>query len=292
MLLKYTFFFMSFLLSSHVFSQAETYEYLGVIKLNDSAFIPYKLAFEELNGKIEGFSVADLGGKHETKSNIIGSFNSDNKTFTFKEYDIVYTKSSIAELDMCLVNFEGKMRNLDRSKAFSGNFKGYYPDASPCLNGMIIMSASAQVKERIEKMDRKIQKSKIVNQDLKDKISAKRIVDTLTMSIVKKDENLNVFTKTNKVILSIYDSGKVDNDRINLYVDDVLILADYSIEKAKKHIPIAITKTTTVVRVEAIDEGTSAPNTVKVEIQDGPNLITTRTSLKTGEKAELSLIKQ
>ncbi|TVZ52828.1 hypothetical protein [Dokdonia sp. Hel_I_53] len=292
MTFKYILFSIAFLFCCSSFSQTETYEYLGVIKLNDSAFIPYKLAFEELDGKIEGFSVADLGGKHETKSNIIGNFNQEDKTFTFKEYDIVYTKSPITELDMCLVNFKGKMRNLNKSKAFSGDFKGFYPDESACLNGMIIMSASDQVKERIEKMDRKIQKSKKVSQEIKDKISAKRAVDTLTMSIVKKDENLNIFTKTKKVMVSIYDSGKVDNDRINLYVDDVLVLGDYSIEKTKKQIPIDITKPLTVVRVEALDEGTSAPNTVKVEIQDGPSLITTRTSLKTGEKAELTLVKQ
>lgn len=279
-------------ITSIAFAQQDTYEYLGVIKLNDTSFISYKLAFEEVDGLVQGFSVADLGGKHETKSNIRGLYNEEKKTFSFQEYDIVYTKSPIAELDMCLVNFEGKMRNLEKSNAFSGDFKGLYPDSKPCLDGMLIMSASEEVQKRIAKTDRKIQKSKRVSQDLKEKISSQKLIDTLTMSIVKKDENLNVFTKTKNIVISIYDSGKVDDDRINLYVDDVLILADYSIEREKKKIPISITKKMTVVRVEALSEGTSAPNTVKVEIQDGPSLISTRTSLKTGEKAELTLVKQ
>jgi len=258
--MKSIFFFLFFLVSTIGFSQIEAYEYLGVIKLNDTSFIPYKLAFEEIDGQILGYS-------------------------------IVYTKSPISELDMCLVNFKGKMRNLKKTKAFSGEFQGFYPDNSSCLNGMVILTASERIMERITKLDEKIQKSKRYSQEVKNKVSAKRAVDTLTMSVVRKDENLNVFTKNKKVIVSIHDSGKVDNDRINLYVDNVLILENYTIKKEKKQIPIEITKQTTIVRVEAIDEGTSAPNTVKVEIQDGQSLITTRTSLKTGETAALSLIK-
>lgn len=284
--------FSLFCFSLPVLSQLPSYEYVGVIKLNDSSFIPYKLAFEELDGRVQGYSISDMGGKHETKSNIKGTYDKETKQFSFAEFNIVYTKSPIEELDMCLVNFSGKMRNLEKNKAFSGDFKGLYPDNSTCLDGMILMSNARKVEERMAKVDAKIQKSKKYSQEIKDKVSAKRILDTLTMSIVKKDENLNIFTKSKEVVISIYDSGKVDQDRINLYVDDVLILEDYAITRAKKEIPIDITKNATVVRVEAIDEGTSPPNTVKVEIKDGNDLITTRTSLKTGEEATLSLIKE
>ncbi|WP_299149086.1 hypothetical protein [uncultured Dokdonia sp.] len=289
---KYILLFLNCLITAICFGQLEDYEYMGVIKLSDSAFISYKLAFEELDGKIQGYSMSDLGGKHETKSNIKGTYDSDKKELSFAEYDIVYTKSPLGEIDMCLVNFTGGLRSLERSKAFSGPFQGLYPDKNPCLDGMLIMSASEEVQKRIDRMDRKIQKSKKVSQEVKDKISARKLVDTLTMSIVKKDENLNIFTKGKEIMVSIYDSGKVDDDRINLYVDDKLILENYSITREKKNIPVTITNKTAVVRVEAITEGTSSPNTVKVEVKDGPSLITTRTSLKTGEKAELTLVKQ
>ena len=272
-----------------VYSQKEPFEYLGVIKLNDTSFISYKLAFEELDGKIEGFSIADMGGKHETKSNISGEYDADEKLLRFRESDIVYTKSPIGEVDMCLVNFEGKMRNLEKAKAFSGEFKGTYPDSTACLDGMVIMSASESVMKRIERIDKKIQKSKQVTQEVKDKISAKRTLDTLTMSIVKKDENLNVFVKSKKVVVSIYDSGKVDDDRVNLYVNDELILEDYSITRARREIPITLVQDIAQVRVEALNEGSSAPNTVKVEIKDGVNLISTRTSLNIGDRASISL---
>lgn len=292
MLIRFLLIFVFCFVSADTIAQLDTYEYLGVIKLNDTSFIRYKLAFEELDGQIQGYSMADLGGKHETRSNIKGSYDPKKKVFSFAEYDIVYTKSPLGEVDMCLINFEGKMRNLEKTKAFSGNFKGLYPDKTACLDGMLIMSGSEEVIERVAKLDRKLQKSKKVPQELKDKISAKKTLDTLTMSVVRNNENLNIFTKTNTIEISIYDFGKVDNDRINLYVDDILILEEYAIEKEKKTIPITITGAIAKVRVEAVDEGTSPPNTVKVEISDGGNLVTTSTSLRTGETAQLTFVKQ
>ena len=281
-----------FFFSTSVFSQEAMYEYIGVIKLSDSAFISYRLAFEEVDGRIEGYSLTDMGGKHETKSNIKGRYDETEKILSFQEYDIVYTKSPIDEFDMCLINFEGKLRNLKKSKAFSGDFRGLYPDGKTCKDGMVIVSNARKADKRIEKFDKKVQKSKKVSQEVKDKISMRRALDTLTMSVVKKDENLNVFTKTKKLIISIYDAGKVDDDRVNIYVDGKLILENFSILADKKEIPITITKEFTRVKVTALNVGDSAPNTVKVEILDGSNLITTRTSLDTNESAVLTLIKQ
>ncbi len=283
-----------FFFPTSAFSQEPMYEYIGVIKLSDSAFISYRLAFEEVDGRIEGYSLTDMGGKHETKSNIKGSYNEKEKLLSFQEYDIVYTKSPLDELDMymCLINFEGRLRSLKKNKAFSGDFKGINPDGNVCPEGMLIVSNARKADKRIEKFDKKVQKSKKVSQEVKDKISMRRAIDTLTMSVVKKDENLNIFTKTKNLIISIYDAGKVDDDRVNVYVDGNLILENFSILAEKKEIPITITKELTTVKVTALNVGDSAPNTVKVEILDGSNLITTRTSLDTNESAVLTLVKQ
>lgn len=290
--------FITFILTSLTGNGQESQEsdtpfnYLGVIKLNDTSFISYKLAFEEIDGRIEGYSITDAGGPHETKSNIKGRYDAEEKRLVLNEYDIVYTKSPIDELDFCLVNFSGKLKALKKGKPFSGDFKGVYTDGTSCLDGQIIMTPLAKVEKRAEKADKLIQKSKKFSKKIKENVSVATALDTLSMSVVKKDENLNVFAKTNEVIISVYDAGKVDNDRINLYVDGKLVLEDYAIAKAKKEIPITLLQQHVVVRVEAINEGTSAPNTVKVEIKDGSRLISTRTSLKTGDQASLTLVKQ
>ncbi len=286
------FFFVFTSISQFLFSQQNTYEYLGLIKLSDSAFISYKLDFEELDGVINGYSITNMGGAHETKSNIEGIYNEKTNEFSFKELNVVYTKSSLDEFDICLINFNGKLRNLKKNKAFSGDFKGLRENNTPCINGMIIMTNAEKVQKRVEKAQKKILKSKLVSKEVKEKINLKRKLDTLTMSVVKSNENLNIFTKTKNVIVSIYDAGKVDDDRVNLYLDGELILENYSITREKKEIPITITKALTSIKVTALNVGDSAPNTVKVEILDGPNLITTRTSLDTNESAVLTLVKQ
>jgi hypothetical protein len=295
--MKYSVSILFLFLIQCVFAQSSSieetpYNYLGVIKLNDTAFISYKLAFEAKDGIIQGYSITDAGGPHETKSNVKGTYSKDEKELIFSEYDIVYTKSPITELDFCLVNFEGKLRNLEKSKPFSGDFKGLYPDGKSCLDGQIIMTPLAQVQKRAKKADKMIQKSKRFSEKIKKNVSASTALDTLSMSVVKTGENLNVFMKTKNVIISVYDAGKVDDDRINLYIDGVLVLEDYAIEKNKKEIPITITKEFTVIKVEALNEGTSAPNTVKVEINDGQRLISTRTSLKSKEHAAMTLVNQ
>lgn len=279
-------------ISQSLFSQQNTYEYLGLIKLSDSAFISYKLDFEELDGVINGYSITNMGGAHETKSNIKGTYNKNTNEFSFKELNVVYTKSSLDEFDICLINFSGKLRNLKKNRAFSGDFKGLRENNTPCENGMIIMTNAEKIQKRVEKAQKKILKSKLVSKEVKEKINLKRKLDTLTMSVVKSNENLNIFTKTKNVIISIYDAGKVDDDRINLYVDGDLVLENYSIQKEKKEIPITISKDLTTVKVTALNVGDSAPNTVKVEILDGSNLITTRTSLDTNESAVLTLVNQ
>ena len=74
-------------------------EYLGILKLNDSSLISYQLNLTEIDGIISGFSVTDLGGNHETKSNITGSYNKDLDLLSFREVGIIYTKSTISDYD-------------------------------------------------------------------------------------------------------------------------------------------------------------------------------------------------
>lgn len=272
--------------------QLDRYEYTGVIKLSEFDFVPYKLTFEEYQGNLQGYSLKDVGGSRETRSNIKGFYDSASKTFRFSEYDVIYTKASSRTEDICLVRFKSSMKELKTNKVFSNNFKMYNVKGQACMEGLIIMSRV------FNKASTVIASQKAINPTVKTKTTpikkevATHVIDTLTYSVIKKNENLNVFIKTKEITISIYDSGKVDDDRINLYIDDILFLEDYAIEKEKKTIPLTITNETTVLRVEALTEGTSAPNTVKVEIQDGLNIISTRTSLKTGEKASLTLVKQ
>ena len=284
-------FFLLFLLIPFC-SIAQNFEFLGVIKLNDSSFISYKLVFDRVKDSINGYSLTDFAGKHETKSNIKGFYNEEENILTFKEYDIIYTKSTVVENDFCFVNFSGKLRNLDRAKAFSGDFKGLYSDGQKCLDGMIIVNDAGRIAKRVEKIDRKIQRSRRFSDSIKENISARKILDTLNRNIIAKGENLNIFSRDQEVKLKLYDAGKEDGDRINLFVGGEKVLSDYTVTKEIKQIQIPLNSKSVTIRIEAINVGSSAPNTVRLEIEDSQNFIRTLTNLDAGEKAEVTILKK
>ena len=272
--------------------QAQEYEFFGVIKLNDTSFISYKVLFDRVNDSIQGYSLTDFAGKHETKSNIKGYYNEDENLLSFEEYDIVYTKSPVVQKDFCFVNFEGKVRNLDRVKAFSGDFKGLYADGTSCLDGMIIVNSGQEVKKRVEKIDKVVQRSRKFSDSIKKNIKVAKVLDTLTRNIIAKDENLDIFTRDQKIKLAIYDAGKEDGDVINLYVDDKPVLENYTVLHEIKYLEFDLENVETKIRVEAVSEGTSSPNTVRLEVEDSRNFVRTITNLKEGEHAQMTLVKK
>ena len=272
--------------------QAQEYEFFGVIKLDDTSFISYKVLFDRVNDSIQGYSLTDFAGKHETKSNIRGYYNEDENLLSFEEYDIVYTKSPVVQKDFCFVNFEGKVRNLDRVKAFSGDFKGLYADGTSCLDGMIIVNSGQEVKKRVEKIDKVVQRSRKFSDSIKKNIKVAKVLDTLTRNIIAKNENLNIFTRDQKIKLAIYDAGKEDGDVINLYVDDKPVLENYTVLHEIKYLEFDLENVETKIRVEAVSEGTSSPNTVRLEVEDSRNFVRTITNLKEGEHAQMTLVKK
>ena len=272
--------------------QAQEYEFFGVIKLDDTSFISYKVLFDRVNDSIQGYSLTDFAGKHETKSNIKGYYDEDENLLSFEEYDIVYTKSPVVQKDFCFVNFEGKVRNLDRVKAFSGDFKGLYADGTSCLDGMIIVNSGQEVKKRVEKIDKVVQRSRKFSDSIKKNIKVAKVLDTLTRNIIAKDENLNIFTRDQKIKLAIYDAGKEDGDVINLYVDDKPVLENYTVLHEIKYLEFDLENVETKIRVEAVSEGTSSPNTVRLEVEDSRNFVRTITNLKEGEHAQMTLVKK
>ena len=272
--------------------KAQEYEFFGVIKLNDTSFISYKVLFDRVNDSIQGYSLTDFAGKHETKSNIKGYYNEDENLLSFEEYDIVYTKSPVVQKDFCFVNFEGKVRNLDRVKAFSGDFKGLYADGTSCLDGMIIVNSGQEVKKRVEKIDKVVQRSRKFSDSIKKNIKVAKVLDTLTRNIIAKNENLNIFTRDQKIKLAIYDAGKEDGDVINLYVDDKPVLENYTVLHEIKYLEFDLENVETKIRVEAVSEGTSSPNTVRLEVEDSRNFVRTITNLKEGEHAQMKLVKK
>lgn len=269
------------------------YEFFGVLFLNDdkSKMISYRLAFEEKNGIISGYSITDLDGKHETKNTISGFYDKNSKTISFKEEDILYTKSTYNESAFCYINFKGKLKNLDSKSRIEGDFSGFFKNNKKCIDGSINLVGDKKIYDQLSKMDSKIQKTKRISPEIKEKTQMVKILDSLKINKLSKDENINVFWKSNSAKFTIWDSGKEDGDIITIYHNEKVILNKHKITNKKTTFEAALTEGLNTFKIVALNDGEIPPNTVNLEISDNERIFELMSNLKMGESSRITIIK-
>jgi hypothetical protein len=282
-----------FLFSLNFYSQNK-YEYLGALKLNgdDKTIISYRLVFTENKGKIAGYSLTDLGGNHETKNKISGVYNEKTKNLNFKEEDVLYTKSPLNEDVFCFVNFSGKVKLIDEKNKIEGEFKGFFKNKTKCIDGTITLIGAKKIYKLLEKINSKIQKSKKIDEVTKTKYNPVTILDSLKVNNLSKDQNLNVFVKSDKIQLEVWDSKVEDGDIIDLFQNGKRILNNYTVLNKKLVLNIKLESEKNVFRIEAISEGEMKPNTAMIQLIDDDRTYELSTNLKKGEKTSITIVKK
>lgn len=266
-------------------------KFMGFVKIQDTLLIPYKLEFAENNGVISGFSLTDYGGEHETKSKIIGNYNAEDKTLQFKEVQLIYTKSPMDEYTFCNVHFEPSSFKLGSNK-LSGFFKGRFNDGIECVNGEIAMSSIEKIAKRVDKFSKKVKNSKRIADSLKEKVNKIKLVDTLNLNVLKKDEVTSILSSSKSIKLSIYDGGQVDGDVISVKQNGKIILSKFKISEKRKVIEIPLL--TQKIELEFISNsvGSIGSNTTIIEVVDGNSTIKAMTNIDKDEITKIDIIKR
>lgn len=282
-----------FLFSLNFYSQSK-YEYFGALKLNgdDKTIISYRLVFIEDKGKIEGYSLTDLGGNHETKNKISGTYNEKTKNLKFKEEDVLYTKSPLSDDVFCFVNFSGKVKLTDEKNKIDGDFKGFFKNRTKCIDGTLTLIGSKKIYKLLNKINSKIQKSKKVDNVTKVKFNPIHILDSLKVNNLGKDQNLSVFVKSDKIQLEIWDSKIEDGDKIDLFQNGKKIIDNYTVLNKKLVINVKLDSEKNIFRIEAISEGEIKPNTAMIQLIDDDKTYELSTNLKKGEKTSITIIRK
>lgn len=277
-------------------TQAQSnYEFFGAIKLNgnDKTIITYRIVFEENNGIIKGYSISDLDGVHETKNTITGTYDRKTKQLSFQEKDILYTKSKFSQSSFCFVNFTGKVKLVEKVSKVEGSFKGLYKNKTKCIDGTVALVGSAKIYNLAGRVNKKIQKSKRIDQATKEKSNPLAILDSLKINKLSKDQNLSVFWESKNVKIQIYDAGKEDGDAINLYHNGKLILENYKVKLEKKTISLPIDLSIpNEFKITAVNEGTITPNTAKIILYDDSRTFELLSSIKKNESAFITILKK
>jgi len=259
-------------------------EYLGLLKINDSSFISYRINLKVLeDNSVVGYSVTDMGGAHETKSYVEGSYDPKEKSIFFKEYGIEYTKSDITTYDFCYVHFTGKLKNANGQQVLEGPFLGKYSDGVACINGDVMLKNMSKIEKIVKKVDRKIQRSKKLTDSIKENVSLSNLVDLQGLNVLKANEKTTVFAKESKLKLSLWDAGKLDGDKISVFFNGKNIVNNYQIDKKLKTVSLQLKKGENILKFRADNLGEIAPNTAKIELAIGSKVIDLLSNLKKGE---------
>ena len=281
-----------FVLTNMLVHSQNAMEYLGAIKLNDSSVITYKIKFTSFNGLIKGYSLTDFGGAHETKSSISGFYNESTKSLAFKETHIIYTKSPISENDFCFINFLPVKFKLHKTKHFKGPFKGKFPDGETCINGEIYLNSVEQISKQIKKVSKLVNKSKKLNDSIKAEFNQVKLLDSVNLNILKKNQITSIFSNMEYVKLRIFDGGKLDDDKIMLKINGKIKLLNYTVEKTEKEILIPLEGKKTEIIVLAKSIGAIGKNTTMITIDDGEQVINTLTNLDLNEQTVIHVLRR
>ncbi len=262
-------FFCLYLLPISVLFSQKIMKYDGVIH-SDSVILKYYLEFEINNNKITGFSVTEKGNTHETKNEIQGIYDKKNKTLNIQELSILETRSSESESNFCYLKL---LLEETGKNALVGSFTGYFSNDSICANGYVNLIKS----QKLEKVEKIIKK----NQE--------KVITTKEQIVLKKDDKISINCYKRDIIIQVWDSKKEDGDRINLIINNDIILENYEVTHKKKTINIKLTKGKNIIQVIATSVGKKNPNTVGIEIITPKYIHPFITKLKLNESADIKI---
>jgi hypothetical protein len=273
---------------------AQTLDMVGIAVISKTEMVPYKLIFDEKNGKISGYSISDFNGANETKSTIVGTFNKKNKTFSFEETSIVSTKSKVSKSEFCLLKMDGKFIKKAGKEIVQGAFTSNNSNKEiECVSGNLLLTPSKNVYELMAKFAGKVDTSKVkdagAKQMLNEVNSYKDVGDVIEL---KAGDSPSFKWRSDTIRIAIWDENMEDGDQISISKGDEVIASAYSITNKKKIFSYVIAKgSKTKFTIKAINEGMYPPNTVKIMLIDRKESSLLLSKLNTGQSASFNIIK-
>ena len=272
-------------------SQME-FDLIGTLMLKDGGLYSYRILFDENKGIASGFSYTDINGPDETKSKIDGTYNWEKNELSFKESEILYTKSNVDEERFCFIEVASKI-DIDSKKAdLKGNFVGYMPNNDTCATGKINLISLKAIEKKIKKVYKKVKNKKSVEQDVKDQLNPETFLNMLKPSVLEATEELTVFWNTESLLIEFWDDQREDGDRIEIRQNGVIILDNYELKKEKKRLNISLLPGKNRITIKAINEGFKPPNTAKVDLIDGDRRHQLVTLLNKSETTTISIVRK
>ncbi len=255
------------------------YNYLGTLFLSNNSSISFSIHFNEENGVVDGYSLANIGNPDETKSNLSGIYFKKDKSFQLQETQILSTSSEADLSTFCFIHanlsFKGRLGN----KRLEGDFVGFFINNDTCASGKILLMEKEKLEKNIKKVKKKIEK-----------FEEKRATVLKTKQL-KDGEDFVVKWENDKLKIFIWNANEGDGERIRLNINDEIILYDYTTKRKRKKIKYKLKEGENIIEIKAISLGTSPPNTSRIELVDSKTKYPVITQLTLDKSAIISIMK-
>jgi hypothetical protein len=244
-------------------------------------------------GKIAGENVSIVEKGRKIIGEVKGSINYAKHKIYFKEIRVTNLRPGETQNDYCFFEVNADYIIKDGRTIISGKFVGHSPNGQVCGTGNIYLIGPKNVEEIHTEYIKKITEKKVVSPIKKlfkpKKIIVPKVIIDTPKIIVKKDtlptKEKNIFPSVGKGVsmyeydhdtlqFNISDYDKEDGDRVSVFINEKVLMADYVLTNAINKIPINMleygngTGIDTII-VYAHNDGYYTPNSAKVLIDDG-----------------------
>ena len=244
---------------------AQRYQLDGLINIAGTNS-KYSLSLNRIGQKIEGFSYANVGTEDETKCSILGSIDTIKEQLYIKEMAIIHTKSKLPYQQFCMLAITLKKSKQKNLIMYKGTCKGYlYKTQSICASGYLTLVDQPTASEKTNEL-LPIIETPLIRQIGENQISAGLSTNERNQNLFQNDIH-KLHCNSSSILLTIQDNNEMDYDKIAIEVNNDMILSNYTLSKQAKQLSIPLKSEHTLIKICALNEGNSAPNTAFINIQ-------------------------
>jgi hypothetical protein len=286
----------------------------GVIVVGAESFT-YKLVFTDSNGIVSGHSFTYL--PEESKAVISGKLDRKNRTFTFRETEMLYSKGQHVGAVMCLINARLNYISDKKSGTLKGSITSAQADNTACSGGTIVFNKSGELEELFAAPQKPTAKNPVDstnkvrpkaperenNMDMAVAMGGKKKRDTLmpippTVTEAKAPIVVEKITAgieksyewaSDSLVLEVWDGGNIDGDRISVSFNGTPYLKNYFLIKTRKQLRLPVPVGNNVITIVADNEGSDPPNTATILLRDGLTMHNVLAYNLQGQKAVIKI---
>ncbi len=252
------------LLPFSLFSQQKSYKLVGTASAKFGPTYLYAVSFEANGSSISGYSITRQPDGADFKAEIKGAINRKEHTLVFSETKSL-DKDPHNNITICLFSATLTYKQLGTKYQVKGTFAGRDLNNEPCTNGTMIFETSNAPDNMF-----RAEKKPLPVPPKRDTIVAPTEptvalpANTITAGVQKQLE-----WTTDSCIIEVWDGGVIDGDVVTILLNDVPVLTNYTLAKAKKQLQLPLIKNTNTITIVAEDEGVNPPNTAEIMLLDG-----------------------